>query len=343
MLSPRFRAQGRRPFGRRFRLLAVAAVAALVAAGCGSDEEGASDAAGDANLAGQTVTVAGLWTGAEQANFQQVLDEFSRRTGAATSYTSTGDNIAAVLGARVQGGNPPDVALLPQPGLLRDFAKQGALVALPAEVRSEVEDSFTEVWRDLGSVDGQLYGVFFKAANKSLMWNNTRLLEQAGVRQPETWPELLQAARTIAAYGVAPVSIGGADGWTLTDWFENVYLRTAGPERYDQLANRQLPWTDQSVKDALARLAEMWGDPALVSGGAATALQTTFPESVVRVFADPPQAAIVFEGDFVAGVVASETNATVGEEASYFTFPSIGGSPRSVVTAGDVAVMMRDT
>jgi hypothetical protein len=142
---------------------------------------------------------------------------------------------------------------------------------------------------------------------------------------------------------VPAYSIGGADGWTLTDWFENVYLRVAGPEKYDQLTNHEIPWTDQSVKDSLTELGKVFGDTENIAGGTSGALQTDFPTSVTQVFSDPPKAATVYEGDFVGGVISAETTAQPGEGFNVFDFPSIGGSGPSVVGGGDVIVMFKDS
>ena len=124
-----------------------------------------------------------------------------------------------------------------------DFAQE--------DVQTNLGDSAVE----LGSVDGTLYGFLFKAANKSTVWYNVTAFEDAGVEPPATWDDLLAAAETINASGVPAYSIGGADGWTLTDLFENIYIRQAGPEKYDQLSTHEIPWTDQSVKDALTTMA----------------------------------------------------------------------------------------
>ena len=94
-----------------------------------------------------------------------------------------------------------------------------------------------------------------------------RRFADAGVEAPDTWDDFLEAANTLSASGVPAYSIGGADGWTLTDLFENIYLRTAGPEMYDQLSRHEIPWTDQSVKDALTEMAKIVGDPDNIVGG----------------------------------------------------------------------------
>lgn len=334
--------------GKRWHvMLALVATLALVAAACNGDGDGPDAGPTDTgeagpDLSGESVEVAAVWTGTEQESFQQVLDAFSEQTGAEAQFTSTGDDIATVLGTRIEGGDPPDVAILPQPGLMNDFVDQGALIEIEGIAGDEVDANYAPVWRDLGSVDGTLYGVWFKAANKSTVWYNTNVFETAGVSAPEDWDGMLETAGTVSDSGVTPWSIGGADGWTLTDWFENVYIRTAGPEMYDQLTNHEIPWDDQSVKDALATLGEVFEDKDMIAGNP---LQTDFPTSVANVFANPdsPDAGMVYEGDFVAGVISGETNSTVGEDADFFNFPSIDGSAPAVVGGGDVAVLLQDS
>lgn len=344
--------EGKR-MGRHIRQLALLAALLLTLTACGNGgdegdtgngEDGGNGGDGEQteDLSGQSVEVAAVWTGTEQENFELVLDEFSAQTGAEVTYTSTGDDIAAVLGTRTQGGSPPDVAILPQPGLLVDFAEEGSLQPLEDIAGELVDEHYAPVWRELGTTDDTLYGVWFKAANKSTFWYNLNVYEDAGVEPPETWEDLQQVAETVGAFGVSPISVGGADGWTLTDWFENVYLRTAGGETYDQLVNHEIPWTDQSVKDALATLAEIFGNEAFLNGGQSGALNTDFVTSVTNTFADPPQASMVYEGDFVAGVIAGETQAELGTDADFFDFPSIDGSEPAVMGAGDVAVLFTE-
>src|SRR5690606_23911530 len=144
-----------------------------------------------------------------------------------------GDNTPTVLSTAVEGGNPPDLATIAQPGLIRQFAEQGALQPLTV-AKEEIEANFPQDIVDLGSSDGALYSFVFNAANKSTVWFNVQAFEDAGVEAPATWEDLTSAAETIKASGLPAYSIAGADGWTLTDLFENIYLRQAGPEKYDQ-------------------------------------------------------------------------------------------------------------
>ncbi|MBA2474777.1 MAG: extracellular solute-binding protein [Actinobacteria bacterium] len=341
---------------RRWHLLALllALALALVAAGCGGggDESAGGDTTAATTEEGSTeettkeavsgsINVLAVWTGAEGKAFQAVLDGFKEQNpDVKVSYKAAKDP-GQVLATSVEGGNPPDVAALPSPGLLRDFAERGALTPIDF-ARDGIAENFSQSWLDLGTVKDKLYGVFFKGANKSTVWYNVAAFEDAGIEPPETFEDLQTAAGTLNSSGLAAYSIGGADGWTLTDLFENIYLRTAGPEKYDQLASHELPWTDASVTEALTEMGKIVGDKDNVAGGVSGALQTDFPTSVTQVFSDPPKAAMVFEGDFVGGVISSETKAKPKTGFNVFDFPSLKGSDPAVVGGGDVVAMFQD-
>lgn len=337
-------------------MAALAALGALTLAGCGGDgkdgDGGPADATPGAEssatvelpkLDGQKIEVAAVWTGPEQENFTKVLKEFEKRTGATVTFVPAQDPIVNFLGTKIAGGSPPDVAMLPQVGAIKQAVDQKWAKPLGPEAKAQLAKNYAKGWQDLGSVDGTPYGVYFKAANKSLVWYNNAVFENAGASVPKTWKDFLTTAETISASGVTPVSVGGADGWTLTDWFENVYLSQAGPEKYDQLARHEIKWTDPSVAQALTTLGELFGKPELIAGGANGALQTEFPKSVTQTFTggDQPKAAMVFEGDFVTVNIA-QTEAKIGTDAKVFPFPAVGGQP-PVVTGGDAAVALKDT
>ncbi|WP_026212653.1 ABC transporter substrate-binding protein [Longispora albida] len=326
-------------------LLRIAAASVLVlstgaAAGCSAKDS----ADGDGSLKGQTIEVAAVWSGDEQTKFFKVLDTFAKKTGATVSYSSTGNDIAAVLGSKISGGKPPDIAVLPQPGLLTDLAKRGSLKPVSSGTKTAVEKNYAPIWKQLGTgADGQLYGVWLKAANKSLVWYRPDSFTAAGVQPPSTWDDFTKNLKTLSEAGTPPLSVGGGDGWVLTDWFENVYLRVAGAQMYDKLARHEIPFTDPTVVETLRLLGELWGAPGMIPGGPAAALQVKFEQSVTQVFGDTPKASVVYEGDFVATNIQKETRAKVGETAKFFDFPSIKGSKPSVVGGGDVAVALKDS
>jgi ABC-type glycerol-3-phosphate transport system substrate-binding protein len=293
------------------------------------------------SLDGESVEVAAVWTGTEQKNFKRVLDAFEKKTGASTTFTSTGDDISAALEPRIAGGAAPDVAILPQPGLLNDFVQRGALKPVEDVAGKEVDANYAPIWRRYGTVNDQLYGVWVKAANKSLVWYNTSVFDDAGVKPAASFDQMLSDMQTISDFGVTPLSVGAANGWTLTDIFENIYLAQAGPDMYDQLSSHSIPWTDPSVIEALNTMAKVVPSKFIV-GGTSDALQTEFTESVQNLFSNPPKGAMEIEGDFVAATISGDTKAKVGSDAKQFSFPAIGENPAPTITGGDVAVMFND-
>ncbi|MFC9849423.1 ABC transporter substrate-binding protein [Streptomyces sp. NPDC127595] len=351
--SPESSAHRRSPRAAQAAAAAVTAgVLALALTACGGDDSndtGGTESNGTDNAAsvqlpklnGQTLEVAAVWTGPEQANFTKVLDEFEKRTGATVNFVPTGNNTSTFLGTKIEGGKPPDVAFLPQVGVLHQFAEKGWLKDIGTDAQAQLDKNFSAGWKKLGAYEGKQYGIYVKAANKSLVWYNTAAFEAAGITDtPTTWADFISTAQTLSDAGSPAVSIGGADGWTLTDWFENVYLSQAGPEKYDQLATHEIKWTDPSVKDALTTLAELWGKDDLIAGGRSGALQTEFPKSVTQTFSGDTPAGMVFEGDFVTANINADTKAKVGTDAKVFPFPAVGDKA-PVVSGGDVAVALK--
>ncbi|WP_067811776.1 ABC transporter substrate-binding protein [Actinomadura kijaniata] len=329
-------------FARRVTGVAVAAGLMLSAAACGGgkSDEGSAPA-GDGPLKGVKVEVAAKWTGPEEANFRKVLEAFTKKTGAEVTYASTGENTDAFLGPRIASKTPPDVAILPQPGLLQQYAAKGSLKPLASDVVAEVDKNFSPYWKELASSDGKTYGVLVKAAYKSILWHRPEAFEETGVQPPATWADLVKASGTLQDGGQTPFALaaGPQDSWTLTDWFENVYLSQAGPDKYDKLAKHEIKWTDPSVGKALETLAEIWGKPEYLAGGLAQATKTKFDGSVTDVFGQK-KAAMVYGGDFAAAVVGT-TKAKVGTDAKVFAFPKAGDTTPALL-GGDVAVALKD-
>lgn len=333
----------------------VASALAFTVTACGGDDNddgdkgnnGSDNDTGSAlqlpKLDGENVSVAAVWGGAERKVFLKVLDEFEKRTGAQVSFVPAQDPIISFLESKVAGGQPPDVAMLPQVGAIEQAVANKWAKPVGAEAQKQLDKNYATGWKRLGVVDGKQYGVYFKAANKSLVWYNTKVFENAGVKAPKSWAEFKKTMQTVYDSGVPPMSVAGADAWTLTDWFENIYLSQAGPEKYDQLAQHKIKWTDPSVEKALTTLGEVFGTKGFVAGGSKGALQTEFPASVKQTFTggDQPKAGMVFEGDMVS-LAISETKAEVGTDAKVFPFPVVGQSSPAVV-GGDAAVALKNT
>jgi alpha-glucoside transport system substrate-binding protein len=316
----------------------VVLLMALVVAGFGTAAKKAP--ASHAKVSG-TVTMLAVWTGPEGDSMKAVLDGFKKKNPDVTVKYKSATDPGQALSTAVQGGNPPNLAALPSPGLMKDFANRGALKPITF-AKGTVAKNFSKDWVKFGTVNGKLYGVFFKGANKSTVWYNVHAFKNAGVKPPSSWSALIKAGKTIRASGTPAYSIGGADGWTLTDLFENLYIRAAGPALYDQLTDHKIPWTHASVKSTLKLMAQVLSDKSNIAGNP---LQTDFPTSITNVFQpSKPKAAMVFEGDFVPGVAKGQTKAKARTDYNVFTFPSVNGKGGDyVVGGGDVVVMFKDS
>ena len=337
---------------RRRGVWTGAAVAALALAACGSSSTSSSSGGGGGGSSsasttsiGGSVTVWAVWSGTEQKDFQQVLSGFQQQSGVTPTYASKGDQLPTVLTSAIAGGAPPDVAVLPQPGLLHDLVAKGALKPLDDVAGDIVSSDYASVWKTLATDGGKLYGVYFKGANKSTIWYNVKTFQAAGISSPpKTFDDLVTDMGTLKQLGVTPFSMCGGSGWTLTDWFENIYLRTAGVDNYNKLAKHEIPWTDPSVATAFTFLQKIFGDASNMLGGVQGAVSTPFPDCVNPVFGNGNKAAMVYEGDFVGSVIPTLNGSPQpGTDFDYFPFPSINGSPPSVSGGGDVAVMLHDT
>jgi alpha-glucoside transport system substrate-binding protein len=330
---------------RRFVLLFALFVllVPLVAAGCGGDDdEGAAPTGTDGGAAvSGSISVMSTWSGPEQRTFEAVIDGFTKQNpDVDVRYDSAGDALPTVLSTAVEGGNPPTIAVLAQPGLIQGYADREEIV--PIDFAEDViSENFGESVVETGRFNDQLYSFLYKADNKSTVWYNVQAFEDAGVQPPETWEDFLAAAETLKQSGIQAYSLGGAEGWTLTDLFENIYLRTAGIDMYNQLSRHEIPWTDQSVKDALTEMAKVVGDTDNIVGGTEGALQSDFATSVSNVLAESPKGAMVIESTAVPTVVESPLEPETGYNV--FPFPSIDDSPPSVVGSGDLVIMFEDT
>lgn len=284
---------------------------------------------------GRRLEIAVVWSGGELDRFREVLDGYPDQI----DVTSGGDDIDAFLRARHRAGNSPDIALVSRPGLLPGYVDEGWLVEIP-ETRA-VEDRFPDAWRKLLKVDDGLYGVWIKAAHKSLFWQ----LPSSPLRDPSSWRDFVDQVTDAAADsrddgGAAPLAIGAADGWVLTDWLENLLASTTDCDVYQGLS-RGLPlWDAADVVGSFGDLFDLWSVPGAFPGGAGRALLTQYEEAVLQVFAGGTASA-VFEGDFVGGVI--DRFAEPGQpEPDVFRFPSATGDPddRPLLVGGDFAVLL---
>ncbi|HEV2902946.1 MAG TPA: extracellular solute-binding protein [Gaiellaceae bacterium] len=322
---------------RWFIPAALLAAMALALGACGGDDGGGTEE-GDGSI-----TVFSLWGGSEQEAFQKVLDQFTQDTGIETKYESVRDFLP-VIRTRLAAGNPPDVAIIPRPGVVAELARDDALIPLEdmGLDPDTINENYSDTWTSLATVDDTLYGVVAKANSKSVIWYKPTSFQEEGFEIPTTWDQLLDITEQYNSKGKKPWAVGaqGRDNsWTLTDWFENIYARQAGNDNYTKLFNGDLPFNDQTVKDALTEMVKIVNDK-YVAGGIDTALGITFVDGIGRVFSKNPVAEMYMEGGFVGGIALGDVNPDleVGTDIDFFEWPTISeehGNP--LVGGGDVA------
>ncbi|RMI39033.1 ABC transporter substrate-binding protein [Streptomyces triticirhizae] len=278
-------------------VVALTAAVAL-AAGCSSApaaEEteaapGSGAAAGDDPCAayaayqgheGTTVSVFSPVRGAEAERFQESWATFTECTGIDLAYEGS-DDFETRIGELVAEGNPPDVALVPQPGLVRALAERGVLAPAAGDVATAASAHFSPSWLAYGTVADELYATPLDATVKGFVWYDADLFREHGWTVPRTWDELTELSAEIAATGTTPwcvgIESGVATGWPATDWIEDVLLRAEGPEVYDAWVEHAIPFDDPRVVAAAERAGAILRDPDLAgdgAGGDATAIAET--------------------------------------------------------------------
>jgi alpha-glucoside transport system substrate-binding protein len=283
---------------------------------------------------GPKVDVLGIWGDEELASFEAMVAPWESDTGNKMDFTGTRD-ITAVLTTRVEGGNPPDIAIPAEIGRFQQFAGEGKLIPLSAcaGLEETVKANYPQGFIDLGTVDGVLYGFFMKADTKGTIWYNPKFFSDNGyepLTADSTWDDLIALSDQILADGTPPWSIGvesaEASGWPGTDWIQQILLNEAGGDVYDGVVDGSIPFTDSRMKDAW----DKFGEAALtegytVQGGAAGINATNFVDSSYPPFETPPTAAMVYLGGFASGFITDQfPDAVPGEDFDFFPFPGGG-------------------
>lgn len=292
------------------------------------------------------VTILGVMIGKQREKLEQALAPFTEETGIEVVYEGT-DAFATTLSIRVDSGNPPDLAIFPQPGLMADFAREGKLIPLTNFMTSEqLQDAYPETWLNLGSVDDIHYGVWYRVSVKSLVWYNPKAFEKNGYKIPKTWDEMMALSESLVSEGKTPWCIGmesgDATGWVGTDWIEEIMLRTVGGEAYDQWIAHQIPFTNNSVKNAFETFGRIVRNKKYIYGGMVGVLSTPFGDSIQGLFGDNPNCYLHRQATFITSFLPQEIN--TAEDVDIFPLPPINSDQSSsILVAGDVFAMFNNT
>ncbi len=314
------------------------------------------DALKKVDLNGETLTIFGPWRGDDEKLVQSILDYFREATGADIKYSSS-ENYEQQIVIDTQAGSPPNIAVLPQPGLLADLAAKGLLTPLGDETANFIKDNYGagQSWVDLGTYkdkDGtkKFFAFPYKADLKSLVWYSPENFADAGYQIPKTMEDLMVLSDKIVADGGKPWCIGlgsgGATGWPATDWVEDIMLRTQPPETYDKWVTNEIKFNDPAVTGALDVFGSIAKNEAYVDGGAAGVASTDFRDSPKGLFSTPPKCYMHRQASFIPSFFPEGTKLGEGQDADFFYFPPFASKPelgRPVLGAGTLFTITKDS
>ena len=318
----------------------LAPCAAALAAGIALLAATTTNAAGAVS---GSLTITGPWTGADEQSFRAVLDAFQQQNpGLMITYRAASGNVSTAVQS---AGNPSDLAVLSLPNELeamRRLARAGTLKPIEFAVPA-VRANYAFAWKMHGSVDGKLYGLFFKATNRSGFWYEQRQFRNAGLTAPRSWRALGGVANALSKDGFMPFAVSGRSSIALPDLFANTYLMLQGNRRYDMLARGQLRWRSATVRDTLRIMRETLVNPTRIAGGLGS-LSTTYETAVQKVFGSPLRASMVSGGSAVIPILYRAKAVRPIAQFGVFPFPTTDGKgqPR-VIGDADAVVMLKDS
>ncbi|OQY35490.1 MAG: ABC transporter substrate-binding protein [Spirochaetaceae bacterium 4572_59] len=330
-------------------------IGTFVFTGCSKKEEAvtekATPAADDpyAEVRGTVVTMAGPFVDSDAVKFEEAVKHFEEMTGIDIQYEGSKE-FEASIGISVEGGNPPDIADFPQPGLLNNFVKKGYVVNLNDVLDMEkVNANYIQSWLDMATMDSPdgaiMAGIWGRVNGKSLVWYNKKEFDAAGYEVPETWEELLTLQKTILSDGDSPWAVGiesgAATGWAATDWVEEMMLRTTSLENYDRWVAGELKFDSPEVRVAIKAMTDIWFPKGMVYGGRKGIATTSFGDAPKVMFENPPKAWLHKQGNFITTFFPD--NLKAGIDYDFFYLPSVDPSlGKPVLVAGDIYAMFND-
>jgi len=325
----------------RFKPFALLTVVALVLAACSSTASpGASGGGGGSK--GQ-VTVIGTWTDAEQEAFLAMVKPWEDQTGYTVKYQGT-RAINDILAAGIPTGVLPDLAGLPGPAQMKEYADAGALKPLDDVLDiSTYKSETSQALVDLGQVNDKTYGVFIKASVKGLIWYNPKLHDYSD-SPPASFDEMMSQGKAnqgnAKAVWCLGIESGDASGWPATDWIEEILLHQAGADVYNNWWQGKVKWTDPAIKQAFNTYMDVVNNSF---GGGTNAVGTAFDVAGDPLFASPPGCELFHQASFITGLGAFK-NKKAGTDYNAFPFPGFGNANDTAVEgAGDLFGMFHDT
>ena len=327
------------------KVAAVAGSVTLLTTGCLSSGSSSSDAGGGSTSGGakKTVQIMFGFGGDQTQGFKDSLDPWAKQNGIKIDYVQA-SSFDTLIRSKVAGNAAPDIALFPQPGLLKDIAGQKKLQPLDDVLdMPKLKASIVPGFMDAATVDGKTYGVPVSMNIKSLLWYDKANFKKAGYQVPKTIDELVALTDKIRATGTTPWCIGlesgAATGWPGTDWIEELVLKQAGPEVYDKWVNHEVKFSDPQIKAAFDTYAKIALTNGNVLGGPKSIVSTAFSTAANPMFKSPPGCYLHKQGNFISqkGFFPEDVRGAIDSKVGVAPFPQ--GTSDTVEGGGDMAAL----
>jgi alpha-glucoside transport system substrate-binding protein len=336
---------------RMRRLLAVPAVAILFLAACGDDDDDgggqAEETGGDEGGAEQgentgNVNLMSAGEPEEVEAYQTIFDDLINSEADYTAEVESVGDFEEQFQIRAEGGTL-DLAAAPQPGAIPGLVESGSLTSLE-DLGMDVDaltDLVGESFMALGEVDGKHYGVPTNINLKSMVWYPKDDFDAAGYEVPETWDDMIALSDQIVADGGTPWCVGfeseGSTGWPATDWMEDIMLRTAGVDTYDQWVSHEIPFNDEAVVTAGETFGDIMFTDGYVLGGADQTPSIPFGDAPGPMFQDPPGCWLHRQASFITAQAGFPPEAEAGVDYDWFPLPPI--DQEGTLYAGELTVV----
>jgi alpha-glucoside transport system substrate-binding protein len=327
------------------KALGVVSVTALLATACvgGGNSSGKSTAGANKNTS-KNITIMTGFTGAQLTNFEAAVNPYAASQGIKIQWQGS-TNFNQLINTRVQGGNPPDIALFPQPGILDTLGSQGKLIDLSTVLdMPTVKASMVPGTLDAGSVNGKLYGLEVSMNVKSIIYYPKQAFQAAGYTVPKSISELLTLTNKIKADGKTPwcqgIESGAATGWPATDWIEQLVLNYGGIDTYNQWVAGKVKFNSPVVKQAANTFAQIAFTSGNTLGGRKAIASTNFATAGNPMFKTPPGCFLYKQGNFVVASGFFPDSIVKDPDASLGVMPfppATAGGPNPVEGGGDLA------
>jgi len=287
----------------------------------------------------------------EQQKFEEAWTEFESCTGIDIVYEGS-DQFEAQLPTRIAGGNAPDIAFIPQPGLLAKLVSAGGPVAAPEAVTANVDKYWNPAWKTYGTVDGTFYAAPLGSNMKSFVWYSPSVFKDKGYTIPTTFADLIKLSDQMVKDGIKPwcggIESGGATGWAATDWLEQIVLRQSGGEVYDKWVNHEVTFQSPEITKAMDTLAAWMKNPAYVNAGFGDVktIATTAFQDAGKPILDGKCGMLQQASFYAAQWDTFKKGATVAEDGDVFAFylPEMDAAvaPTPVVGGGEFVTAFAD-